>query len=964
MKEAFISYSRKDLEFVQKIFEAFCKEQREVWFDQKNIPLTADWRQEMYLGIEESQNFVFIISPDSVTSKPCLEEIEHAVLHNKRLLPIIYKKTPSSTVHPAIRSLNFIPFPEDSDFDSHFKTVIEAIDTDLTHVKAHTRLQLRAIEWDKKDRNSSFLLRGSDLDEAEVWMQESTNKDPKPTTLHTQYLIASGQAESKRQKTIIGAVGVGLVACIVLAGVAIGQRQEAVAQRNIAREQEIKSLTSLSEAKLLTEDQIDAMTASIKAAKRLQLINPVPEELLLDAREGLRQAVFKVQEKNRLEGHLHAINDLSFSPNGTLIASAGQDSTIKIWKRDGSLLLTLNHNKPVRSVVFSHDGSLIASASADKTVKIWKIDGTLVTTLQHNDTVRSVDFSKDDQKIVSGTENGNLFLWNIQGELIKNIQAHTREINSVTFSPDGQLIATASSDKSAKVWTKDGDFIQTLSGHRDRVFQIAFSPDSQTIATASADNNLKLWKNKNPVSARKEELESSYSMKNVSSLVPDYEQYITLQAHSNWVRSVNFSPDGQTIASASYDKTIKLWNISGVLIKTFQGSKSGIKTIKFSPDGETLVSGSNDGVIKLRGLQGTLVEVLQGHRSGVKGVRFSPDGKLIASVGVDDTIKFWTSSGSLIRNLSFKSGLTNVNFTPDGKQIATPSYDNSVQLWNLNDALKNPQAVPILQFVGHTSTVNNISISPDGKLLASGSADGTLKFWNMEDGTMLKSMDAHLPEVLDVTFTKDSKRVVSVGSDGTIKLWKIDGTLLQTIKGHDDWVNALMFNSNRDILATASSDKSIKLWKMNDQGLFDTTPYRVLEGMEDWVLDVAFGQSDKLIAGAGQDNTVRMWDMQGNRLATLNEHSDWVLAVAFSPDGLKLASASADKNIILWTLESIKQVEGSEKSKDINSLLVQGCNSIRDYLKHNSKVDKRDRTLCDEVKGTEDPGKLGLVPKN
>lgn len=964
MKEAFISYSRKDLEFVQKLFDGFCQEQREVWFDQKNIPLTADWRQEMYIGIEESQNFVFIISPDSVTSKPCLEEIEHAVLHNKRLLPIMYRKTPSSTVHPAIRSLNFIPFPEDCNFDNNFQTLIAALDTDLTHVKAHTRLQLRAIEWDKKDRDPSFLLRGSDLREAEHWIGESTNKEPKPTSLHTQYLIASGQGEIKRQRTTIGAVGVGLVACAVLAAVALGQREEALHQRNFARQQEIQALTSLSQAKLLTEDQLDAMTASIKAAKQLQRTQNVSEKLRDLTRDGLREAVFKVQEKNRFEGHTAEVNSLSFSPDGNMIASGSHDKTVKIWKRDGTLVATLSHTQAVRSVSFSYDGQLIASASYDKTVKLWKIDGTLVATLQHNQPVRSVAFSPGDKIIVSGTGNGNLLMWSLKGELLKTIAAHTREINSVTFSSNGQLIATASSDKTAKIWTVDGQLIQTLSGHRDRVWEVSFSPDSDTLATASADNNIKLWKNDNPIHFRQEEIKDSYLIENNSYTLPHYLAYINLQAHTNWVRSVSFSPDGQTIASASYDKTIKLWNISGVLIRTFQGSNGGIKTIKFSPDGTTIASGSTDGIIKLRSIQGTLVEVLQGHRSGVKGVRFSPNGKLIASVGVDDTVKFWSATGSLLRNLNYGAGLTNVNFSPDGKTIATPSYDNTVQLWNLNDALKNPQAVPFRQFVGHTSTVNNISISRDGKLMASASADGTVKIWSMEDGTMLKSMDAHFPEATDVSFADNSERLVSVGSDGVAKLWNIDGTLLQTFKAHSDWINALMFNSKRNILATAAGDKVVKLWKLKPKGLFETTPYKTLEGNNDWIFDVAFGASDQLIAAAGKDGTVRLWNLDGKLVTTLHEHRDWVLAVAFSPDGQKLASASADKTVILWNLESVRQLEVANSSTDINSLLVRGCDSLHDYLKTNPKVEENDRTLCDGIKKTKEQEALGLVPQN
>lgn len=948
MKDVFISYSRKDLDFVQKIYDAFCQQNREVWFDQHNIPLTADWRKEMYLGIEEANSFVFIISPDSVTSKPCTEEIEHAILHNKRLLPVMYRKTPSSTVHPAVRSLNFIPFQEGCDFDSAFNKLIEAIDTDLDYVKAHTRIQQRAIEWDKKGRDISFLLRGSDRKEAEEWIEDSNRKEPKPTALQVQYIVASGQGEIQRQRVAIGAVGVGLVLCAGLAIVAFKERAEALRQRNIATEQGIKALTSLAQAKLLAENQLDALTASVKAAKQVSKIN-ASEQLRDQVRGSLRDTVFKIQERNRLEGHSNNINSISFSPDGSLIASASDDQTLKLWRRDGSLITTLRHDQSVRSVKFSPDGQFLISASYDSTARIWNANGTLVRTLQHNnEAVRCASFSNDGTSIVTGTTQGTVYVWSLDGQLLRSFAAHDREINSITFNATDQLIATASTDKTVKLWTVDGELLQTLTGHRDRVWEASFSPDSQTLATAGADNRVILWKNRASLAARQAEIMDAYAVNTRLSDSINYSRYKTLEGHTNWVRALSFAPDGQTIASASYDQTIKLWNISGVLVRTFRSNNGGLKSIQFSPDGQTIASGSIDGAIVLRSLQGTLLEVLEGHRSGVKGVRFSPNGKLIASVGADDTVKLWSATGALRRNLDYTSGLTNVNFSPNGRMIATPSYDNQILLWRLDEALANPSAEPFQKLAGHTSTVNNISIAPNGKLLASASADSTLRIWDLEKGTLLETIQAHKPEVTDVTFTADSKRIVTVGSEGLLKLWSIDGTLLQSLQAHSSWINALMFDRDRQILVTGSGDTTARLWKLNAQGLFDTQPYKVLRGHQDWVFDVAFSPSNQMIATGGKDNRVILWNLEGKQLTQLDEHRDWVLALTFSPDGQKLASASADKRVILWTLDSIRQLAANDRSSDLNTLLSRSCKHLHDYLKTNPKVEEQDRVLCDE----------------
>ena len=135
MSEAFISYSRKDKAFVQRLHTALTQQDRKVWVDWNDIPLTADWRQEIYDGIDAANYFIFILSPDSITSTVCKEELERAI-HNKRLIPIVYRDVVPEHVHPALAKLNWIFFRETDDFDRAFQALITSLDTDLQHLKA------------------------------------------------------------------------------------------------------------------------------------------------------------------------------------------------------------------------------------------------------------------------------------------------------------------------------------------------------------------------------------------------------------------------------------------------------------------------------------------------------------------------------------------------------------------------------------------------------------------------------------------------------------------------------------------------------------------------------------------------------------------------------------------------------------------------------------------------------------
>jgi WD40 repeat protein len=211
-----------------------------------------------------------------------------------------------------------------------------------------------------------------------------------------------------------------------------------------------------------------------------------------------------------LNGHSYQVNAVAFSPQGSIVASASDDYTVKLQKPDGTLLTTLRHDNEVWGVAFSpvclrHAcgdatrspqgfGQTIASASRSKTVKLWKQDGTLLTTLKgHNGGVSGVAFSPDGQTIATGSQDKTVKLWKQDGTLLTTLNGHNGAVWGVAFSPSGKMIASASDDKTVKLWKRDGTLLTTLNGHNGTVWRVAFSPNGKTIASTSDDNTVILW---------------------------------------------------------------------------------------------------------------------------------------------------------------------------------------------------------------------------------------------------------------------------------------------------------------------------------------------------------------------------------------------------------------------------------------------------------------------------------------
>jgi hypothetical protein len=203
MAKVFISYSRKDIEFAKKLTDELQKSDLDFWIDWEGIPPTVDWWKEIEKGIEEADIFIFLISPDSATSKICRQEIEHAVKNGKRLIPLIVREINRDENPPQLSHLNWIFFQTADNFDASLDALKTAIHTDYEWVQTHRRLQVRALEWDRNHHEDSFLLRGKDLQEAEAQLTVNNEKSPRPTDLQREYIARSSQIyteELERQR--------------------------------------------------------------------------------------------------------------------------------------------------------------------------------------------------------------------------------------------------------------------------------------------------------------------------------------------------------------------------------------------------------------------------------------------------------------------------------------------------------------------------------------------------------------------------------------------------------------------------------------------------------------------------------------------------------------------------------------------------------------------------------------------
>jgi WD40 repeat protein len=306
-----------------------------------------------------------------------------------------------------------------------------------------------------------------------------------------------------------------------------------------------------------------------------------------------------------------------------------------------------------------------------------------------------------------------------------------------------------------------------------------------------------------------------------------------LHGHSAAVQTVTFSDDGKYVASASYDKTIKIWDVrTGAEIKTLSGHTGWLGSVCFSPDGRLLASGSQDLSVKIwDAATGHEIKTLRGFRDTVWSVAFSPEGRKLVAGSRDGTIKLWESGtwrdimtlpegGAYARDPADSVGSARtIALSPDGYMLAKGSWNSQITLFDLRSGKQGRT------LAGHTAAVYSLAFSHDGRMLVSAGLDKTIKLWDPATGVLIATLTGHTGGVNSVAVSPDSRYLASASDDGMIKLWDArTHREIRSLPAYDGGTRSVAFSPDGHFLVSGGQDKTVKLWDISDAAIFAAAP--------------------------------------------------------------------------------------------------------------------------------------------
>ena len=943
MAKLFVSYSRRDSVAARKLIEAFRSIEQDVWVDWESIPPAVDWLEQIFRGIEESDAFIFLISPDSIASEVCKVELNRAAQNNKRIIPIVLRDVQAKDTPDSIRRLNWTFIRETDSFEEGLAKVKTAIELDLDWLEEHRRLLVRSLEWHRK-KDPSLLLRGRDLRNARRMVATATSKDPVPTELQQKFIQYSSQSERNRIITFF-VTGFAVIALAVLSFLATQARDDAQVQRDRAvtaqleesRQRQIAVTAQAEEAiqrqiavtaqaeeaiqrQIAEQNEIEAEAQ--RSAARAQIYQSQPGELhtstLLaidsmrrnpsdEAEEILRRNIRKLPLPFLQLSQGGKINDLAFNRDRSVFVTASADGTACAWgigEEVSKIFCTSSNQAPVNAVTFSPDSSLIAIGDQSGLVQVLDAaSGTVLHAYQRveprNNTVQFVDLQK--------------------GDLPDGATPLEFPVRRISFQPvKGEQLAVAYDDGQIPVFNAlTGKISSPLyTGRRPNV--MGFSPNGTWLVVGSETGGVSIW-----------------NLANSNEKLPSF-------THRGGVLALAFSSRENRIATAGNDNTAMI----GLSIKKefFRiGNQTLIRDLAFSPDGSRLVTASADRRIRIWDALSGVEELAMTQDGSVTEVVFSSNGQWLASTGDDRTARVWdAATGEEIFQIPLKASGSLLAFCNEDRWLITMDESGAIEIWDISimtvpDLSLSTPSESLVDHVQYSpsgerlaissensfwlltsdpesilkerelrqqtapfdSNIKKLAFSPDSTQLGLLTEGNELAIYDVERGALEKLTTPGT--VQDIAFSPDNQQFITTDSDGNIHAWDVaSAQWIENPVQEDGPVFSLATSSQ--FLAMASTDQ-IHIRGRDNNGGIPPLGGLPADGL------LVFSNDGSLLASTDPTGRIAIWQYKEGKFTTAASFDKGrAVSLAFHPEGTSFAVGTA-------THVYLMDIEGKELAR-------------------------------------------------